>query len=273
MALPSPITPGTDDFATWVAAFNALLTQVPDGMAWDGALLTSLNGASPLFSVGLPPPPDRVVSGLGLSITGSYNITWTAGEVVIDAVLTSILGGSISLTPADPTDARWDVLSIDGVVTLTEGTPTSQPQAPAFTGLPLGFIYVAPLVAPIVFAKSCCPTGTYIGQKLIWDGAQFSPAFNNGLLKISTTPVTITPIADRIIFLAGAAGGTFTLDAATLTDGLQYQFTNATNNFINLNGDGKDFEENGTSLYTIVDGESRTFMYSADADMWFTISA
>lgn len=228
MALPSPIIPGTDDFQVWVNSFNALLSVTPDGATWDGSLLSLNNGVTSQFSVALPPPPDRKIGGFSLSISGAYAVDWTAGSVVLGAQIVSGLLGSSAIVAADPNNPRIDALAIasNGTVTLTTGTPAEKPVAPAVSGFILGYVYVPVTGAPTVVDSGCCPAGNYEGQKLMWTGAQWVPAFNFGLKKFSTKPETILPEYDRVIFLPGADLGTFTLDAGSLSDGWQPNLPN-----------------------------------------------
>lgn len=219
-----------------------------------------------------------VQTGLTVSaVAGSISAALTAVQVVggsyaFENERYSVDTANYALEPPDLTYPRYDAVraNASGVSILT-GTPSATPVPPEPNGILLAYVYVPAYGGAdfSVIQNNCCPVGQFVGQKQIFDGTQFVAAFNIGLLKISTTPYVMQPIAERVVFIAGAA--VVELDDTTLYDGLQYTFINSSGGAVDVDAQSKTIG-GGSSTITILTDVSFTLMYSVNTDNWRIVS-
>jgi plastocyanin len=98
---------------------------VSDNQQFHAALLSALANAHAL---------EAVQSGLTTSPgTGSWDVDYTSGQALVDGSEVSVgSGGTLTLTSADATNHRVDLITVDaaGNVTATEGSTAADPVAP-----------------------------------------------------------------------------------------------------------------------------------------------
>lgn len=134
MPLPAPVVPGVTDFNTVFSTLNETIANVPDGSDFDGVNLNLKNGATPLFSVALPPSPNARVSGLTFTNT-NRGVLWTAGSYIYNGVKFNVDAGGVSLAVV-ASAARIDLVigNAAGVITVIQGVESVNPVAPTLTG-------------------------------------------------------------------------------------------------------------------------------------------
>lgn len=88
-----------------------------------------------------------VTTGCLVSAQGTPNMTVAvaAGSVLNQNVAASVAAQNATITPADPTNPRYDLISVSntGTVTVTAGTPAATPVQPDNTDVRIAFVYVA----------------------------------------------------------------------------------------------------------------------------------
>jgi len=88
-----------------------------------------------------------VIAGCGVVWTGLLNFTVSAGTYSIVGVTYALVQTDLTLTAADPTNPRIDLIIVNtsGIATFVTGTPAANPLAPTIdpaTQLQLTFVYV-----------------------------------------------------------------------------------------------------------------------------------
>lgn len=136
------VQPGTDGGVTW-AVLAAAGAQGPAGPSGINGTNGS-NGApgAPGYS------PNQILSGCGVAYASGLSFNVSACSYVIQNVTYGSPAATVTLTAADPSLDRIDVIAVDttGTAIVVTGTPASNPAPPSIdisTQLQLTFAYVA----------------------------------------------------------------------------------------------------------------------------------
>jgi hypothetical protein len=139
------IAAGVDTYQDLVDSHNNNAQGIPTGAAVDTTGI--LEVTAPIgtqLTCQLPEPENRVVSGIGLSISGG-SVLWAAGRYVLDCQTFDISAGS-SVLPAMPPSGQGQWVTIFGTslgtVSVSAGTPAPNPLPPAASGTVFGFVYL-----------------------------------------------------------------------------------------------------------------------------------
>src|SRR5215471_3568481 len=135
-----------------------------------------------------------VVSGCAVTAQGTPNMTVAvaAGTVMIGGVNATVAGGNVTITAADPTNARFDLICVDsgGTKSAVAGSPSANPIFPD----PAGKVVIAAVRVPA--AASSINAAKIVDKRVIIVAGAGLPAD------------TVVPAATRIIsnkLLAGDA--------------------------------------------------------------------
>lgn len=161
-----------------------------------GELVQEFNDGSTL-AVPMPAGQDRILTGLGTSITGgpSYNIAWAAGTYQLLGNNYSIGAGSLPITAAHASLDRLDLLVVDDTATaiLLAGVPAANPAAPtpAADQLVVALISIPAASAPVNLPNNLWDTtnlqpGTATGQTLVWNATANRWERNTNLTSTTT---------------------------------------------------------------------------------------
>lgn len=188
-----------DDDTSW----QGTLAMVLAGMATEAYVQSAIAGG---LASG-----NYLIDGGGVSWEGDYDYHVAAASYVIQGDPYTSAAADVTLSAADPSDDRIDIIAVDvnGDVVVIEGTPSATPQAPdvdAETQLQLTFVYVP--------AGSTEPDVTNLDLYL--DNAEWTYTDNAATLNGDSTadPHVGTKSIEAT---AAAAGDFFTLTAPSGT--------------------------------------------------------
>lgn len=89
-----------------------------------------------------------VISGLAVTAQGTpdMSVAVSAGTVIIDGTVTAVSAGTVSITTANSTNARFDLIRVNsgGTLSALAGTASSNPvfPSPASTDVVLASVYI-----------------------------------------------------------------------------------------------------------------------------------
>jgi hypothetical protein len=136
------VTPGSDGGVTW-AVLAAAGAQGPAGVnGIDGTNGTNGAPGAPGYS------PNQILSGCGVAYTSGLSFSVSGCSYVIQNVTYGSPAATATLTTADATQDRIDVIAVNtaGATTVITGTPSTPPAPPSIdiqSQLQLTFAYVA----------------------------------------------------------------------------------------------------------------------------------
>lgn len=164
---------GAGNYAETAPAAARTILDVPSTSDMTAAIAAVGTGGG-----GADQPLSQVIAGLGIAWTGSLNFTMSAGSYYINGIVYTAAEQSITLSTADATNSRIDVLAVDTTGTLVKVNGTaaanpSQPDVDPGTQLFLKFVIVpAGATAPVISADEIVfEENDGVGE---WTGATLS---------------------------------------------------------------------------------------------------
>jgi hypothetical protein len=139
------------------------------------AALAALSGS------GEGTPLNGIVSGCGVAYTGSLGFSMSAGSAYIDGTLVTASAQTITLTAADATNPRIDVLYLDDTGTFgkIDGTPAANPSQPAVD--PTSQLYLTFVLVPATATSlSGITTETIYDEGTEWTATTSGTGFTAG---------------------------------------------------------------------------------------------
>jgi hypothetical protein len=139
------------------------------------AALAALSGS------GEGTPLNGIVSGCGVAYTGSLGFSMSAGSAYIDGTLVTASAQTITLTAADATNPRIDVLYLDDAGTFgkIDGTPAANPSQPAVD--PTSQLYLTFVLVPATATSlSGITTETIYDEGTEWTATTSGTGFTAG---------------------------------------------------------------------------------------------
>jgi hypothetical protein len=139
------------------------------------AALAALSGS------GEGTPLNGIVSGCGVAYTGSLGFSMSAGSAYIDGTLVTASAQTLTLTAADATNPRIDVLYLDDTGTFgkIDGTPAANPSQPAVD--PTSQLYLTFVLVPATATSlSGITTETIYDEGTEWTATTSGTGFTAG---------------------------------------------------------------------------------------------